>query len=525
MKMRDVVFVIILLCLLTLGYKAVASPTVSISGSTWGSAQAPLSAEPGSRQLPFSIYLTNIGKQIAYDVYVTIYPSYPLSSECTTENISFILPGTTVPIVFYLNVAPNSSMGIYSLPVNVRYTVSGYESSFDFTLNVPVTTFASIHVVSTQWGSGSLLAYPGAKELPLIVELKNVGTNNAYNTSATLVLKPPFYYSVNKNGTITFSENETEYIGLLPAGAVIPVQFTLNIFSNASLGTYPISLIVNYNGGIQTVEVANVSILGSPQVVVQGFAFSNPRIFPGDNNIQLILSVVNSGNVTANQVNVSLLLSPPLCLLSGSNSYTIGILPPGQPVQLSYLFNVQENASSPATASALVRIAYGNQVYEKNLQVPIAAKANFTVSYQNYNLFQGDSNIHITYTIKNVGNDTAKDVQAQLILPSVLSGNTYNYLGDIPPSSTALSTFSLDVSSDAHPGIYQGTIVLSWDQSGAPGVRFVQRVPVEFTIRPGLLSQFESAVSVGLYSGIGIIAVVILVVAIVLVRKKSEPKR
>ncbi|MBO3763235.1 MAG: hypothetical protein QXS21_04805 [Thermoproteota archaeon] len=520
MNTKYLVVTALLAYLFVFGSKVAAAPTISISGSTWGSLQVPLSAEPGSQLLPFSIYITNIGKQTAYNAYVTIYPSYPLSSQYNTENISFILPGSTVPATFYLSVAPNSSTGVYSLPVKIEYEISGYKSSFDYTLSVPVTTFASLHIVNVQWGSGSLLAYPSAKGLPLIVELKNVGTNNAYNTSVTLIFRPPFYYTINENNTTIYVANETNYVGLIPPGATIPVQFTLNIFSNATIGTYPVNFIINYNGGIQTVETANVSIFGSPQVIVQGYALSNSRIFPGDSNIQLILSVVNSGNVTENQVNVSLFPFSPLSLSSASNSYTIGILPPGQPVQLTYLLNVYDNASSPMTASVLVRITYGNLIYEKVLQIPVAARANFTVNYKNDSLFQGDSNIHVVYMVKNVGNETARDVQAQLILPSTLSGNVYNYLGDIPPSSTALLTFSLDVSSDAPPGTYQGTIVLTWDQNGAPGVRFLQRIPVKFEVKPGFLTQLESAVSTTLYSGIGILVIIVLVAVVVLVRKR-----
>jgi hypothetical protein len=132
---------------------------VSITGSTWGSQQSPTVVEPGTLNNLYTIYLPNFDQTPAQNITATLNVSYPFSSSTKSKNVSnnmSMLPSTAVlASMFYLNIASNSSIGVYTLPVNVKYWQSGSNYTFDATVSLPITTLASLTVQGVYWESVS----------------------------------------------------------------------------------------------------------------------------------------------------------------------------------------------------------------------------------------------------------------------------------------------------------------------------------------------------------------------------------
>lgn len=494
---------------------------LNVSGVSFGPSSSPIEVEPGSYNVPLFVYLTDAAQYPAYNVSASAPSTSTFYVIREPQNISVVPAGNTVPSVVYVNVSDKAVSGVYSLPISVKYiTFSGASyvaKNFTYTAELPITTFSSLQVYSVYWGSGNLLAYPGAVDLPLTLVVRNAGSNIAYNATVSFKVNNPFT-STSGNSQIT------QFIGPLPAGSSVPLEIYLNVNKSASLGYYPLNVTLNWNSGISSVQTVYVPVLGSPSIKVQGYSLNPPQIFPGTQDAELYISIVNSGNVSASNVNVNISAASPLSLISPSTT-TVGIMPPGTPVQLTYLVSVGDQASSPSTAALNVCITYNGNRVKTPISLPISPKASLNVSPDHVALSQGASDVNIYYTLKNNGNITAKNVQAQLILPNTISGNTYDYVGDIPPGSSATATFSLDVSSSAPTGTYSATMETTWQQNNAPGQELSSRIPITYSVQQSFANELlDYILSPPAVYALLIVAIVIVAVitALVVSRRRAS---
>ncbi len=512
--MKKLIVVLILVASLMATPVYAQAQEISVTGVSFGPSSSPIEVEPGSYNVPLFIYVTNVGQLPAINVSVRLESTNIFYVITEPNNASLISPGNTVPFIAYVNVSSKAVSGVYKLPIMVSYAEGGVQKNFTYYAQLPISTFSSMQVYSVYWGSGATLAYPGASGLPLTVVVRNTGTNTAYNATVTLSLGYPFYSA---------SGNKLqEFIGTVPPDASVPLEFYLNVNISAATGYYPLNVTFQWNNGITDSQQVYVPVLGAPKVTLQSFGLNPPQVFPGTEDAELILYVVNSGNVTANSVNISVSVSKQMSLISPSQT-TIGLLPPGTPVQLTYLISVSSNASSPSYSEVTLNISYIGRTYSYILKVPISSKAQLSMFPEFVNLTQGASDVTITYNITNYGNTSAKDVQAELELPNMLSGNIYDYLGDIPPGQSAIAVFSLDVGSNAPTGTFRGTIVATWLQDNAPGQIFSERIPVYFTIKESYINQLLAYVTTppGLYYIIiAILVIIVSILALLLARRR-----
>lgn len=464
---------------------------------------------------PFTVYLTNFGSIPAQNITITLGLQDPFSTSEHSGNVSNsmlkLLPTATLPTTFYLNIAPNSNTGIFSLPIDVEYSQNGTNFAFDTIVQLPVTTLANLTVQNVYWGSPSspALVGPGTSYASLILNVKNVGDNNAYDTNVTIYLSQPFYY--NADG---FETEDTAQLGIIPAGNVVPATFTVSVESNISIGEYAMNVSLDYNDGIVHNQTVHVPVLGSPNIVEQSYVIQQGNVYPGDNNVVLNVYLVNSGNLTANNVKAELLIPAPLSPAhSGSDRTTLGTMPPGQPLLATFLFDVPSSTSSPLNLDFPLQISYGSHELTYYLPLTISGISNFTQSANNVpSLDQGSTNVGVSLLITNVGNSTAKYVNAQLLLPNELSGTTFTFLGNVASEASNLATFALDVSSNAAPGTYYSTLRITWLQDNAPGRQFSQDLLVAFQVHQSLLSSLTNSLGAN-----SVYVVVIVVAAIVII--------
>jgi len=508
----------VVICAGTLSSPPPDEHSVSVTGSFWGSQQSPMVVEPGTINNPFTLYLSNSGLNPAKDITITLGLSYPFSSFEGSGNISNSVrelpPAATLPTTFYLNIAPNSSISVYVLPVKVEFSLLDTGYSFDAEVQLPVTTLANLTVQNAFWGSPSspILVGPGTGYASLVLNVKNVGNNNAYNASVTVHLSEPFYHGADGSET-----DETAQLGMIPAGSIVPAVFTVSIDSGISIGEYPMKVTLNYNNGIVHNQTVDVPVLGSPNIVEQSYAIVQGNAYPGDDNVALSIYLMNSGNLTANNVEVELSVPYPIFpSSSGSNRTTLGVMPPGQPVLVKFLFNIPDSVSSPLNLEFTLRISYNGRKSTYEIPVTISGMSSFTESTNDSLAFeQGSSDVSISLEITNEGNVTAQFVDAQLLLPNGLSGTTFTFLGNIGPGSSNLAVFALDVSSSAPPGGYHGVLRITWLQDGAPGRQFSQDIPLAFQVKRSLLDLVMSSP----LTYIAVVCVAAIVIAFVMSRR------
>ncbi|MFP3263622.1 MAG: hypothetical protein RXQ62_04165 [Nitrososphaeria archaeon] len=489
---------------------ASAGPLI-ISGSTWGSQGSPMATEPGSTYVPYTVYLTNAGQYPAENASIRLYPTYPISfspGAARAINFTYIPPGATVPAVFYLNVAPGASDGVYNISAFVNYTVVSYRGStvYNYTqqMQAPVTLYAAPAAYAAYWGSQSspAAAYPGMQGSSLTVVVGNSGTGPAYNATV----------SISASGPIDLVTDSVS-VGTIPPGSQVPVSFVAGVSLNATTGEYPVNVTIRYNGGLSASSIVYVPVSLAPAVSVQGYGLAQGKAFPGDDDVALQVYLVNTGNVTARDVAATVSLPSPLePAYPGSTQEVVGMLPPGQPVPLTFRFDVPEGASSPEDLYVPLYVTYEGGAASFLIPVRVSPLADFAAEpYSVPQLSQGASNVKVSYEITNVGNVTAKFVSAQLVLPNGLSGNAFTYVGDLPPGGSGLATFSLDVSSGAPVGNYSAILELTWIQSNAPGRQFTQEIPVTLHVAEGSVQLIES----WLASSAGMIAIAVAIVAVV----------
>jgi hypothetical protein len=422
----------------------------------------------------------------------------------------------TLPSTFYLNIASNSSVGVYPINVTLKY----YQGNSNQTVYVPVTTFANLTVQNVFWGSPSspISVSPGTDYAPLVLNVKNAGDNDAYNASVTIHISKPFqYYATN------FQTAETTQLGVIPAGSIVPALFTLSVDSNISTGEYPLNVTLNYNDGIVIDQTIYVSVIESPNIVVQSYAVQQGNVFLGDDDVSLSVYLVNSGNSTADNVLAELSVPSPLSpSYYGSNQMTIGEMPPLGPVLVNFFFNVPSSMSSPKDFEFPLNIIYGSHKFTYYIPLKISSISNFTESANNMPLLeQGSSNAQISLSITNLGNTTAEFAEAQLLLPNELSGTTFTYLGDLDSHTSNIATFTLDISSSVTSGNYLSTLKITWLQDNAPGKQFSQEIPIVLQVHQNLYSELINNLSGITLLYIVVLAVIVIVLIIIVLRRRK----
>ena len=130
---------------------------VSVTGAIWGSQQAPISVEPGTSNNPYTVYLTNFGALPLQNVKVTLSLKPPFTTsknaKSVTDNINIIPPTATLSSTFYLNIASDSPLGVYTLNLRIEYAEGSVIRNFTSSVKLPITTSANLSVQNVFWGS------------------------------------------------------------------------------------------------------------------------------------------------------------------------------------------------------------------------------------------------------------------------------------------------------------------------------------------------------------------------------------
>jgi len=335
---------------------------------------------------------------------------------------------------------------------------------------------ANVVVQNVYWGMNAaspITVHPGDVNVQLNIVLMNVGDDVARNVNGTLLLTPPidYIYFVNQ---VKYSANSvTKVAGDIDAGASYTLTYTLTVEPSAKQGVYHYNLLLSYQSARELQQVNKTVEIDAPvtfgELHIQSISTNPVKLFPDSFANQVTITIANSGNGIAKDVQVYLELSQPFSASSsGSTEIFVGNIPAGQTLPANFVIDVAENATWGQYSATLVQIVGASNQTIPIGEVPlyVAEKVIFQiVSITPTVVHPGDSGDVISVLIKNTSNDTiAESVRVELQVGNYWTGTLTDFLGDMTQQQNKTAVFTVDIDSSEPTGTYPCGLRFDWTQ-------------------------------------------------------------
>jgi hypothetical protein len=332
---------------------------------------------------------------------------------------------------------------------------------------------ANVVVTNVYWGASAMApdtAHPGDVNLQLSILITNVGDDVARHVNATLYIGPPLIYAYYVNGTVNHATGVSQVAGDIQPGSSYVLTYTLSVAPNAEEGVYKYSLELNYESARELQEIDTTVAVNVPiwkgELHIQGVLTSPTKVYPDSNEVGVQVTIANSGQGTAKNVQLQLILQQPFSpSSSGSDKIFIGNIPPGQTTNANFIIDVAENATYGQYSVTLDQ-AVGNQLTPVG-QIPIYVdeKVKFDiVSVTPTVVHVGDSGDVISVVVRNAGSVEADSVRVELEVGNFITGTLTDFLGTMLANETKTAFFTVDVDSSAKAGQYIYNLRFDWTQ-------------------------------------------------------------
>jgi hypothetical protein len=487
---------------------------VELTGyGVFGTVSNPILPAPGSSNIPFTIILENVGNVILSNATI-VFPnsSYPIKFLEREKAIGYLPISQPISITTYVNIYPNVSIGVYQVPIKIIYFKN---KEMNFVITLSINSYLSFDIKGV-WGSTSspITVSAGAKDIPLTIVVRNIGTASVDNVTLYL----------NSNYPIQFLQNIVK-IGFIPAGSINYATIYGNVMNNVSPGVYQIPVILSYSQGVKINAYLSV-IINGPNISAIITTYP-PKVFINSVNpfVKVSVILINYGEASANDLSITLYSQLPVI---SQKSFNIGSMLPGRIVNITFLLQIPENIS-PSVYQLKFNITYDGGSNIITYPLKIYPTAYFIVTNTYYSsLNPGANGIPITIFLRNIGNDTAKNAivilqSSNVISPHVSSSNPLGalsanrvFLGDITENSISNVTFIVDVSSGLSEGYYPIVITIIWNQTGSI-YPFMQNLIIYVPITLPLYVKFFTNIIADIS-----IAIVIIVIIVILLRFRKR---
>ncbi len=297
----------------------------------WGTQSSPITASPGSDNLPLTFIIKNLGNVLGSNVSIFLKQAYPLKVSQKYVSIGIIPAGEYNLATITASVYSNATPGIYYIPIILHY----FESNI--TQYVPVLISAPKLAINILTLPPQI--FPGFYDVRVTAILLNYGEGIAENS--TISLSSPF--------TIVSSNNIS--LGAIQPGVPENVTFLINVPNSTSSGSYTLKFYIRYDGG-SLVKYYNLTVYPKANIVIVSTYY--PKLNPGSSKVHITLTFKNIGNVEAKNVIVRLgtsnviypyvSSSNPLAALTASEVF-VGNLKPGQETNVTYIVDISSGAT------------------------------------------------------------------------------------------------------------------------------------------------------------------------------------
>ena len=171
--------------------------------------------------------------------------------------------------------------------------------------------------------------FPGDEEVAVTAVIGNTGTSTAENTKAVLHFPDGF--------TPSYAGADKANLGNIPSMGQRSITFYVDIDESAEPETYELRLTLDWEGS-STEKGIPVTVSKKASFKIEDVETNRFRIEPGDRGIKLSVTIRNTGEVEAKEVNIQLIGG----MFSGTVVSFLGTLYPGQSRQAVFEVDLSE---------------------------------------------------------------------------------------------------------------------------------------------------------------------------------------
>ncbi|MGC8710631.1 MAG: COG1361 S-layer family protein [Candidatus Micrarchaeia archaeon] len=452
----------------------------------------------------------------------------PASSYLISSIGQGIYGGINSYIFYNLTIPKDTPTGVYTIYLYATYqtlstTQSGL-SSYSQTITgesvIPITLHVNGIPNITESSAVTSPIQPG-EAFTMSMNLQNTGYDTAKNI--TINVYP------SSNGTLKPIGSSTYVLGALPEGGEASIPISVIASQGIANNSYymPVSITYYSSTGREYSYNTNMQVLpeiSNPSIAVSVASAMPPMLYSGYNQ-SLLLSIQNIGYGTARNISISIAQGNGVSLLGSVHKFFIGALPQGS--SLTEEVYVAANFSNRTSGNIIANATYYSSNYASkfsnsyNISLSFAPSAQFQIINTSSSAVPGATDIPITYTIKNVGNEVAKQVQVsfQSIYPiTPINGNAY--IASIGPGEEVNVTFLVNIDTSGLPGSYPVTLFETWKQpNGTPNEEYSASNNYFATVSSG------SSGNSSLIWNIAIIVVVVAVATAFAAKRRKRSKK
>jgi hypothetical protein len=248
------------------------------------------------------------------------------------------------------------------------------------------------------------------------------------------------------------------------------VSFIIPVDSLAQSGTYPVTIVTNYQKDFDkftSSNTINIVVLGTPSVLASVTSSNPVDLYPGDTG-SVTVTFQNNGTGKIESGHVSFNAPPGLEIKWAGQGQNIGEIPAHG--STSVTFNVE----------ALKNISSGNYPISAELQytgdntpsatqqfafiMPVKAKAEFAASRVNNSILTAGEDFEIQVSITNTGAQDAKKLRIRIspVYPFSTDG-TQRYIESLAPGQTQNLTYLIHVDKDATQGQQMSGLIIDYE--------------------------------------------------------------
>ena len=377
-------------------------------------------------------------------------------NETTKRYNDKVDPNHSVSFAFKIEPFDNISLSEYDAIMQVFYYVEDTQIYDEMLVPIAVTGYPELKIHS------SALYFSSEGDYNLTIEIENIGTGPARKTIVHTLGYPPY---------VTVLGDDWSEIGIIPAGTKKKVTFTLHIIES---GVSAIPIFVNTTFMDQrttdfysVAETIPVIYNETPRLSMISSVYVPTKLFPGDKNVQINVVISNPTMKIIRNIIAELILPNDIKpSYAGSSRVSLGSLPPGYTVTLTYYLDIEENAKPRSTNLELLVIFDGGK-NRFNIPIIIERKGSFSIESISPSILElGKRGITLQIGIINNGSVNVDNVYLELMASGILKGELVSYVGKLESGESKTVSFSVDVSSDAPIGNITLDLKISWIQEG-----------------------------------------------------------
>ena len=464
----------------------------AVTSATWGTAAVPISAYPGSTNVPLTVTMLFSGPctspqtsfLLAFDDLNNPVPfTGPNGNTQSAKDISLNnSPNTIVTETFDVNVNQGAPTGIiYNIPMIIQYSNNTVSNLVTEETQVPIVLNGPVQLT---YGAGSTLLLAGAVD-NVTITVSNSGSATSGPVTTT-VSAPAGVTLLNQLATTTAIDPGSSvsqvlylFVSSSLSDSAMVLTFTgkyLDAYSNSQTTSQTVGFIVT----TPTVEASSSFVVEGEQ---WGSSASATSPLPGTQDTPLV-------------VNLQYLGSTPVTSLQGTVQLPLGITDPNGhstavafssattnqygAIQLTFYLNLASTLK-PGSYNYTLNLEWSTSQSLGLTQTavlsppPIAAlQSQFQVEGAMWGTsatatapLPGTQNSPLVVTLQYLGTTSVTSLMGTLTMPAGITDlnghqTATAYAATVTANQVITLTFNLDVASSVKPGSYNFTLGLSW---------------------------------------------------------------